>query len=117
MAKPEWGTKRTCPKCSTRFYDLGNEDPCTCLDCGTRWIPEPILKTKQSHVIQPKPAAKKEKKSTEETDQDALLADDTNDIEVPDEEGETVLGNVSLDDSEDDAAVVLDTSAAVNTDE
>ena len=24
MVKPEWGTKRTCPKCSTRFYDLGN---------------------------------------------------------------------------------------------
>ena len=23
MVKPEWGTKRTCPKCSTRFYDLG----------------------------------------------------------------------------------------------
>nr|WP_202899649.1 FYDLN acid domain-containing protein [Kordiimonas gwangyangensis] len=22
MAKPEWGTKRTCPKCGTRFYDL-----------------------------------------------------------------------------------------------
>ncbi|MFL6786081.1 MAG: FYDLN acid domain-containing protein, partial [Sphingomicrobium sp.] len=21
MVKPEWGTKRTCPKCSTRFYD------------------------------------------------------------------------------------------------
>ncbi|WP_235515851.1 FYDLN acid domain-containing protein, partial [Sphingomonas sp. Leaf10] len=27
MVKPEWGTKRTCPKCATRFYDLGNEDP------------------------------------------------------------------------------------------
>ncbi|MBA4050305.1 MAG: TIGR02300 family protein, partial [Erythrobacter sp.] len=26
MAKPEWGTKRTCPKCGTRFYDLGKED-------------------------------------------------------------------------------------------
>jgi len=22
MIKPEWGTKRTCPKCATRFYDL-----------------------------------------------------------------------------------------------
>jgi hypothetical protein len=27
MVKPEWGTKRTCPKCSTRFYDLGKDDP------------------------------------------------------------------------------------------
>ena len=27
MVKPEWGTKRTCPKCATRFYDLGKDDP------------------------------------------------------------------------------------------
>ena len=35
MVKPEWGTKRTCPKCSTRFYDLGNDDPVHCIECGT----------------------------------------------------------------------------------
>ena len=35
MVKPEWGHKRTCPKCSTRFYDLGKEDPVTCINCGT----------------------------------------------------------------------------------
>jgi hypothetical protein len=27
MVKPEWGTKRTCTKCATRFYDLGKDDP------------------------------------------------------------------------------------------
>jgi uncharacterized protein (TIGR02300 family) len=47
MVKPEWGTKRTCPKCATRFYDLGNDDPVTCIECGTTWMPEPILKSKQ----------------------------------------------------------------------
>lgn len=47
MVKPEWGTKRTCPKCSTRFYDLGKEDPVHCIECGTEWIPEPVLKSKQ----------------------------------------------------------------------
>src|SRR4051794_32433952 len=41
MVKPEWGTKRTCPKCSTRFYDLGHEDPVHCINCGTEWMPEP----------------------------------------------------------------------------
>ncbi|MEO7814042.1 MAG: FYDLN acid domain-containing protein, partial [Sphingomicrobium sp.] len=30
MVKPEWGTKRTCPKCATRFYDLGKDDPIGC---------------------------------------------------------------------------------------
>ncbi len=47
MVKPEWGTKRTCPKCGTRFYDLTKEDPVTCINCGNEWIPEPILKSKQ----------------------------------------------------------------------
>jgi len=47
MAKPEWGTKRTCPKCANRFYDLGKEDPVICIACGNEWVPEPILKSKQ----------------------------------------------------------------------
>ena len=45
MVKPEWGTKRTCPKCATRFYDLEKDDPVTCINCGTTWNPEPILKS------------------------------------------------------------------------
>lgn len=47
MVKPEWGTKRTCPKCSTRFYDLGKDQPVTCISCGVSWDPEPVLKSKQ----------------------------------------------------------------------
>ena len=47
MIKAEWGTKRTCPKCATRFYDLGKEDPVTCIECNSTWTPEPILKSKQ----------------------------------------------------------------------
>src|SRR3546814_2166886 len=47
VVKPEWGTKRTCPKCGTRFYDLQAEDPVTCISCGTAWAPEPVLKSKQ----------------------------------------------------------------------
>lgn len=47
MVKPEWGTKRTCPKCATRFYDLTKEDPVTCIACSYAWIPEPVLKSKQ----------------------------------------------------------------------
>ena len=47
MVKPEWGTKRTCPKCSTRFYDLEKDNPVTCIACGTAFMPEPVLKSKQ----------------------------------------------------------------------
>jgi uncharacterized protein (TIGR02300 family) len=47
MVKPEWGTKRTCPKCGTRFYDLGKDNPVSCVECGAAWEPDPILKSKQ----------------------------------------------------------------------
>ena len=61
MVKPEWGTKRTCPKCGTRFYDLGNEDPVTCIECENPWTPEPVLKSKQPILAEEE--SKKKKKS------------------------------------------------------
>eukprot|EP00658_Telonema_sp_P-2_P032346 TRINITY_DN23974_c0_g1_i3.p2 TRINITY_DN23974_c0_g1~~TRINITY_DN23974_c0_g1_i3.p2 ORF type:complete len:109 (+),score=37.55 TRINITY_DN23974_c0_g1_i3:287-613(+) len=62
VAKPEWGTKRTCPKCGTRFYDLQKDDPATCIDCGNQWAPEPVLKAKQPIVVAEKEKKKKKKK-------------------------------------------------------
>lgn len=58
MIKPEWGTKRACPKCGTRFYDLGNDEPVTCIACATAWTPDAILKSKQPLPYDaPKPEA------------------------------------------------------------
>jgi uncharacterized protein (TIGR02300 family) len=34
VAKPELGTKRLCPSCGTKYYDL-NRDPIVCPNCGT----------------------------------------------------------------------------------
>ena len=38
MVKPEWGAKRSCPKCGERFYDLGKDDPVVCIECGNQWV-------------------------------------------------------------------------------
>lgn len=57
MVKPEWGTKRTCPKCATRFYDLGKDDPVNCIACGNAWMPEPVLKSKQPLPYEEAPKA------------------------------------------------------------
>ena len=94
MAKPEWGTKRTCPKCGERFYDLGKDDPVTCIACGEVWTPEPILKTKQPIVV--------EKEAEPEESEE-----DEDDIDLDDED----LDNVSLDDDDDDeVSSMVDTS-------
>ncbi len=34
MTKPELGTKRTCPSCGTKYYDL-SRNPIICPSCGT----------------------------------------------------------------------------------
>ena len=37
--KQAWGTKRQCPNCGARFYDL-NKDPIVCPKCQTVYEPE-----------------------------------------------------------------------------
>lgn len=77
MVKAEWGTKQSCPKCGTRFYDLGKDDPAVCIECGNEWTPEPVLKSKQ-----PMPFEDTSKKAKEN---DSDLAEDDADIDEDDD--------------------------------
>jgi uncharacterized protein (TIGR02300 family) len=79
MVKPEWGAKRQCPKCGERFYDLGKDDPVSCIECGEQWSPEPVLKSKQPIPFE------EVKKAEVEPDAD-LVGDDLEDIDVDDDE-------------------------------
>lgn len=88
MVKPEWGTKRSCPKCGTRFYDLGKEEPSTCIECGEEWYPEPVLKSKQPIPFED------EKKKDKEADSD--LADDDDDLEDIDDGEDSPDNDVDL---------------------
>ncbi|QPQ55210.1 TIGR02300 family protein [Allosphingosinicella flava] len=81
MVKAEWGTKRTCPKCATRFYDLGKDDPVTCIECGVSWEPEPVLKSKQ-----PLPYDAPKKQAAESQVDDADLAAEELEIDEDAEE-------------------------------
>jgi uncharacterized protein (TIGR02300 family) len=77
MVKPEWGTKRTCPKCSTRFYDLGKDDPVTCIECGVAWEPDPVLKSKQPLPFDaPKPVVEVEKQNDDLAEEDLDIDED-----------------------------------------
>ncbi len=50
MAKPEWGTKRICPSCGARYYDL-RKDPPTCPTCAAEFDPEALLKSRRARPI------------------------------------------------------------------
>ena len=52
LAKPEWGTKRICPSCGTRYYDL-LRDHVICPKCCTPYDPEAFLKARRSRPVAP----------------------------------------------------------------
>lgn len=131
MVKAAWGKKHTCPKCSTRFYDLGKKGPAVCIECEHSWVPEPILKAKQPHVAPPKPVEEEAKKPAAEEaaadNPDAVVEEKDDDVaavkglevEVEDdgdEKADNVLGDVSLDDERGDLTGVVDTKLATGGD-
>jgi uncharacterized protein (TIGR02300 family) len=97
MVKPEWGTKRTCPKCSTRFYDLTNDDPVHCISCGNDWVPEPVLKSKQPLAFEVAAPVKKEPAEDDELAAEDLAVDEDAEISADEE--------VDLDTGDDDIGV------------
>ena len=96
MVKPDWGTKRTCPKCSTRFYDLGNENPVHCISCNAEWVPEPVLKSKQPLAFEAVAPVKEPEKADDDLAADDLAIDEDEeasaDEEVDLETGDNDLG-------------------------
>ena len=117
MAKPEWGTKRICPNCGTRYYDLLH-DPITCPKCQTMFDPEAFLKARRAR---PAPPVEKELEPVRADDIDPELdaeetepvEDDEEEAAVPladaEEEDEELIEDASeLGEDEDDMAEVID---------
>lgn len=78
VTKPEWGLKRLCPSCGTRYYDM-RKNPPVCPSCGTIFDPEQVLKVRRKAA----PADEKARKA-----QPSAAADDIEDI-VPIEGDDT----------------------------
>ena len=70
MANPEWGTKRICSSCGTKYYDL-NRTPITCPKCETPYVSEPPPKPRRSAapaaVVEPPEAAVEAKPDSPDT--------------------------------------------------
>ena len=100
MAKPEWGNKRICPSCGTRYYDLMH-DPVVCPKCSTPFDPEAFLKARRA-----RPAAPVEKElepvGAEEIDADL----ETEEVEPAEEEEE----GVPLEENEEEEELIEDAS-------
>jgi uncharacterized protein (TIGR02300 family) len=107
LAKAEWGNKRQCPKCGTRFYDLGNFEPVVCISCEQKFKPEIILKSKTHSIelITEKSDKKKEEEAENLLDDDSLLnSDDDDGAEISPDDNTVVLS----DDDDTNVAAVVD---------
>ncbi len=86
VAKPEWGTKRTCQNCGARFYDL-LRDPIVCPLCQATFDPDRQPRARRTGAAaRTEPAAAPRKKAVVEVD-------DTVDVDAADDE--------AVDDAED----------------
>jgi uncharacterized protein (TIGR02300 family) len=121
VAKAELGTKRTCPKCGNRFYDLGNDSPIVCIDCGESWKHEPILKARPSVVAKPE-KKKPEVEKTEDEDDEASLIDeagiilDADDDDDDNSDDDSVIAEVSLDSDDENLDKVVAASITKSDD-
>ncbi len=115
MAKPEWGTKRICPSCGTRYYDLLHK-PVICPKCSTPFDPEAFLKSRRARPVAPvekeiEPVGGDELDADVETeDGDAIVEEEEAiPLEEAEEEDEELLEDASeLGEDEDDMAEVIE---------
>ena len=118
MAKPEWGTKRICPSCGTRYYDFGKAvGEIVCPRCGTSFDPEAFLKTRRARIAVPEkelePVAAEEVDADIETEEAETADEEGDDEAAPAEEGEEedeeLIEDASeLGEDEDDMAEVIE---------
>ena len=113
MVKPELGTKRSCPSCQTRFYDLGKEE-IVCPNCGVTFVPEQLLPSKADQAVsKPRVVAEPVSAPEPEVEPDDVKVDDvvdTGDEDIADvedvgEDTELADDDEFLEEVEEDAEV------------
>src|SRR5579871_6687249 len=129
LVKADLGTKRACPSCNARFYDLAKR-PIECPKCGFSYEPEALFKQRRSRAAEtaeeaPLNVAATGEDEDEEAEEeeaeaesgmsvvDADEAEGIEDIEVEDDEDEEdddLLGEVE--DEEDDVSGIIDPGIA-----
>jgi uncharacterized protein (TIGR02300 family) len=116
LAKPEWGTKRICPSCGTRYYDLMHK-PIVCPKCATVFDPEAFLKSRRTRPVAPvekelEPVGAEELDTELEPDEAEVVEEEEEaavTLEDADEEDEELLEDASeLGEDEDDMAEVIE---------
>ena len=98
MAKPEWGRKRICPSCGTKYYDFKNS-PIICPSCGAEFDPELYLRSRKGKSLSTKISTDETSKISEDISEIDEIEIDSDDEVVNDDEP---LIDISKNDQNDD---------------
>jgi uncharacterized protein (TIGR02300 family) len=114
VVKPEWGIKRICPNCGTRYYDFRKSPP-VCPACSTVYDPDALLKSRRVRsgaVEEPRKPAKvaaveedieeivpddADAADADTADDDTLIEDDADDLD-----GGDLSAEVEVEESDED---------------
>ena len=108
MAKPEWGKKRICSSCNTKYYDL-NKSPIICPSCGAEFNPNDYLKSKKGKNIPLKASVEDDNDLTKdieniddiEVDNDSEVVSDDDPLLEINKEDQNVIADDEIDMDED----------------
>jgi uncharacterized protein (TIGR02300 family) len=117
VVKSAWGTKRICPSCGARYYDLMKPlGEIVCPKCNTQFDPEAFLKTRRARIaavpdkeVEPVVREEVEVEAVEgaeavEGEEPAVAAEG----EAEEEEEELIEDASELGEDEDDMAEVIE---------
>ena len=98
MAKPEWGRKRICPSCGTKYYDFKNS-PIICPSCGAEFDPDLYLRSRKGKSLSTKVSTDETSKISEDISDIDEIEIDSDDEVVSDDEP---LIDINKNDQDDD---------------
>ena len=105
MAKPEWGKKRICLACNTKYYDF-NKSPIICPSCGSEFDPDIYLKSRKGKNLSAKVVSEKKQNMSEDMSNIDEIEADTDDEVVSDDDPLLDI-NTENQDTETEAGVEL----------
>ena len=103
MANPEWGKKRICLACNTKYYDF-NKSPIICPSCGTEFDPDTNLKSRKGKSLLTKVVPENNQNISEEI---SIIDDDETDTNEEVVTDDDPLLEISKQDQSNDSEVEI----------
>jgi len=101
MAKPEWGKKRICPSCGTKYYDFKNS-PIICPSCGAEFDPDAYLRSRKGKGLSTKAVVEDTSKISEDISDIDEIEIESDDEVVSDDDPLIEIGKNDQDDDSEE---------------